>query len=175
MLTVVAEEILGKGTVEDFAKLFGHLQIGFDIDTEPLEFVGLVAGADAQHQAPVRQRVGGCDLGQQPRRVIERQDYHRGAEPDLFGNRGAVGDQHQGRRAEAVIGEMVLGKPGNRIAELVSEPGLLRDLGKYFCCRLFGVARPHEIEDAKFHRPFLCFAASVKRGRDDPRASSSQV
>src|SRR5271155_234890 len=56
---------------------------------------------------------------------------------------------------------MVLGEPGNRIAELVSEPGLLRDLGKNFCCRFFGVARPHQIEDAKFHRPFLCFATSV--------------
>src|SRR5438477_5709805 len=55
---------------------------------------------------------------------------------------------------------MVLGEPGNRIAELVSEPGLLGDLGKNLCCRLFGVARSHQIEDAKFHRPFLCFVAS---------------
>ena len=94
MLTVVAEEILGKRTVEDVAEFFGHLQIGFNVDTEPLEFVGLVTGAHAEHQAPVRQRVGGCDLGQEPRRVIKRQDYHRGAEPDLFCNRGAVGDQH---------------------------------------------------------------------------------
>ena len=54
MLTVVAEEILGKGAVEDVAKLFGHLQIGFNIDAEPLEFVRLVAGADAEHQAAVR-------------------------------------------------------------------------------------------------------------------------
>src|SRR5437660_177064 len=54
MLTVVAEEILGKGTVENVAKLFGRLQVGFDIDTKPLEFMGLVAGADAQHQASVQ-------------------------------------------------------------------------------------------------------------------------
>jgi len=38
---------------------------------------------------------------------------------------------------------------------------LLRDLGKNFICRLFGVPGPHQIEDAKFHRPFLCFAVSV--------------
>jgi hypothetical protein len=175
MLAIVAEEILGKRTVEDFAEFFGHLQIGSDVDAEPLEFVGLVAGADAQHQAPVRQRVCGRDLGQQPRRVIERQDDDRGAEPDLLGDRGTVGDQHQGRRAKAVIGEMMLGEPGNRVAELVREPGLLRDLGKNFCCRLFGVARPHQIEDAKFHRPLLRFAACRERGHDDPRASSSQV
>jgi hypothetical protein len=49
-----------------------HLQIDFDIDAEPLEFVGLVAGADAEHQATVRQRVGGCDLGREPRWVVER-------------------------------------------------------------------------------------------------------
>jgi hypothetical protein len=61
---------------------------------------------------------------------------------------------------------MVLGKPGNRIAELVSEPGLLRDLSKNFCCRLLRVARPHQIEDAKFHCPFLRFAASRERGGD---------
>jgi hypothetical protein len=85
---------VGKGTVEDVAKLFGHLQIGFDIDAEPLEFVRLVAGADAEHQAPIRQRVGGCELSQEPRRVVERQDDDRGAEPDLFGDRGAVRNQH---------------------------------------------------------------------------------
>ena len=140
MLAVVAEEILGKGTVEDVAELLGHLQIGFDIDAEPLEFVGLVAGADAEHQAPVRQRVGGCDFGREPRRVVERQDHDRGAEPDLFGDRGAVRDQHQRRRAQAVIREMVLGEPGDRIAELVGELRLLRDLGKNFRCRLFGIA-----------------------------------
>src|SRR5690242_5106717 len=53
MHTDVAEEIVGKGRVEDVAKLFGHLQIGFDIDAEPLQFVRLVAGADAEHQAPI--------------------------------------------------------------------------------------------------------------------------
>jgi hypothetical protein len=40
MLTVVAEEILGKGMVDDVAKLIRHLQVGFDINAEPLEFVG---------------------------------------------------------------------------------------------------------------------------------------
>ena len=158
MLAVVAEEIVGKGTVEDVAKLFGHLQIGFDIDAEPLEFVGLVAGADTEHQAPVRERVGGRNLGRKPRRVVERQHDDRGAEPDLLGDRGAVRNHHQRRRAEAVIREMVLGEPGDRVAELVGEPRLLRDLGKNFCRRLLGGARPHQIEDAEFHHPLLRFA-----------------
>jgi len=140
VLAVVAEEILRKSTVEDVAELFGHLQVGLDIDAESLEFVGLVARADAQHQAPVRQRIGGRDLGRQPRRVVKRQDDDRGAEPDLFGDRGAVCHQHQRRCAEAVIRKMVLGEPGDRVAELVGEPRLFRDLGENLHRRLFRVA-----------------------------------
>ena len=159
MLAVVAEEILGKGEIEDVAELLGHLEIVFDVDAEPLEFVGLVAGADAEHQPPVRQRVGGRDLGGEPRRVVERQDHDRGAEPDLLRDRGAVRDHHQRRRAQAVIREMVLGEPGDRVAELVGEPRLLGDLGENLRGRLFRVARPHQVEDAEFHRPLLRVAS----------------
>jgi hypothetical protein len=165
VLAVVTEEILGKGAVEDVAELFGHLQIGSDIDAKPLEFVGLVAGADTEHQAPVRQRVGGCDLGREPRRIVEWQDDDRSAEPDSFGDWGAMRDHHQRRRAQAVVGEMMLGEPGDRVAEFVSKPSLLRDLGKDLRCRLFGVARPHQIEDAILHRPLPRFAC-CNRGRD---------
>ena len=49
MLAVVAEKVLREGAVEDFTELFGHLEIGFDVDAKPLEFIGLIAGADAQH------------------------------------------------------------------------------------------------------------------------------
>jgi len=113
---IVAEEILGEGTVEDVAELLGHLEIGVDVDTEALELIGLVAGADAKHQAPVRQRVGGGDLGREPGRVVERQDDDRGAEPDPLGNRGAVRDHHQWRGAQAIVREMVLGEPGDLVA-----------------------------------------------------------
>jgi len=34
---------------------------------------------------------------------------------------------------------MVLGEPGDRVTELVSEPCLLGDLGKNLHCRLCGV------------------------------------
>src|SRR6267378_3149006 len=56
---------------------------------------------------------------------------------------------------------MVLGEPGDRVAELVGQPRLLRDLGKNFRCRLFGVARPHKIENAEFHRPLLRFVLTA--------------
>jgi hypothetical protein len=32
---VITEKVLGKGPVEDVAELFGHLQVGFDVDPEP--------------------------------------------------------------------------------------------------------------------------------------------
>jgi len=35
------------------------------------------------------------------------------------------------------------------------EPGLLGDLREDFRSRLCGIARPHQIEDAEFHRPLL--------------------
>ena len=51
-------------------------------------------------------------------------------------------DDHAAAAAGRGIGEMVLGEPGNRITELVSEPGLLGDLGKNLCCRLSGSRDP---------------------------------
>jgi len=161
VLALVAEEIPGEGAVEDVAELCGHLEIGLDVDAEPLEFVGLVAGADAEHQAPVRQRVGGGDLGREPCRVVERQDHDRGAEPDLLSNRGAVRDHHQRRRAEAIVREMMLGKPSDRITELIGKPSLLGDLAENLRGRLCRIARPHQVEDAEFHRPPLHSALAL--------------
>src|SRR6266550_9018997 len=56
---------------------------------------------------------------------------------------------------------VVLGEPGDRVAELVGQPRLLRDLGKNFRCRFFGVPRPHKIENAEFHRPLLRFVLTA--------------
>ena len=39
VLAVVTEEILREGAVEDATELLCHLQIGFDVDTKPLEFI----------------------------------------------------------------------------------------------------------------------------------------
>jgi hypothetical protein len=41
---------------------------------------------------------------------------------------------------------MVLGKPGDRIAELVSAPGLLGHLGENLRRRLCRIARPHQMK-----------------------------
>jgi hypothetical protein len=94
VLAVVAEKILREGAVEDFTEFFGHLEIGFDIDAEPLEFVGLISGADSEHQSPARQRVGSGNFGRKARRVIERQDNDCSTEPNLLRNRGTMRDEH---------------------------------------------------------------------------------
>src|SRR3954471_8558548 len=69
---------------------------------------------------------------------------------------------------------MVFGEPGDRVTELVGEPRLLRDLGKNLRRWLCGVARPHQIENAEFHRPLLCFACAQRWSRY-PGASSPEL
>src|SRR5260370_37482 len=109
-------------------------------------------------------RVAGRDPGGEPRRVVERQHHDRGAEPDLAGQRGAMRDHHQGRGAQAIIREMMLGEPGGLVAELVGEPGLLGDLGEDLRRRFLGLARPPPIADPEFHDPSSAPPATVPRG-----------
>src|ERR1700682_3955187 len=72
--------------------------------------------------------------------------------------------------------ELVLGEPGDRVAELVGQPRLLRDLGKNFGCRFFGVPRPHKIE-LKMPNSIVRSSACPHRNRDRDNltASSSRV
>jgi hypothetical protein len=62
---------------------------------------------------------------------------------------------HQGRRTQAVVREVVLGEPGDRVAELVGQPRLLGDFAKHLRGRLVRLARPHQIEDTELHRLIL--------------------
>ncbi|ODN66256.1 hypothetical protein A6302_04454 [Methylobrevis pamukkalensis] len=78
-----------------------------------LELVGLVAGADADHRPSAGQLVEQRDLLGNPHRVIERQHDHAGAKPDAAGDAGHVGGDHQRRDADRIVGEMVLGEPGD--------------------------------------------------------------
>src|SRR5258708_39577614 len=70
---------------------------------------------------------------------------------------------------------MVLGEPGDRIAEFVGEAGLLGDLGKHLRCRLVRLARPHQVEDAEFHCPIsvLLVARSVGANNDTGQEAES--
>jgi hypothetical protein len=71
VLAVVAEEISAEGQVENVAELVGHFEVLDDVDAEPLEFVRLIAGADAEHQSAIRQRVGRGNLGGEPSRLYK--------------------------------------------------------------------------------------------------------
>ncbi len=159
VLALVAEEIPAEGQVEDVAELVGHFEILGDVGAEPLEFVGLVPGADAEHQSAIRQCVGRGDFCGEPGRVVQGQDHDRGAEADLFGDRGAMRHHHQWRGTQAVVREMVLGEPGDRVAERVGQPRLLGDFAKYLRGRLVRLARPHQIEDPEVHRLILQFSS----------------
>jgi hypothetical protein len=146
------------------SQLLGHLEILRDVGAEPLELVGLVAGSDAEHQPAVRQCIGRGDLGGEARGVVQRQHHHRSTQPDPTGDRGAVRHHHQGRCTQAVVREVVLGEPGDRIAELVGHPRLLGDLAKHLRGRLVDLPRPHQIEDAELHRLILQSASTIVDG-----------
>src|SRR5437773_2310137 len=56
---------------------------------------------------------------------------------------------------------MVLGEPGDRVAERVGQPRLLGDFAKHLCRRLVRFARPHQIEDPEIHRLILQFSLTA--------------
>src|SRR5439155_389451 len=74
------------------------------------------------------------------------------AEPDPPGDRGAMRHHHQWRRTQAVVREVMLGEPGDRVAELVGHLRLLGDLAEHLRGRLARLARPHQIEYPELHR-----------------------
>jgi hypothetical protein len=55
---------------------------------------------------------------------------------------------------------MVLGEPGDRVAERVGQPRLLGDFAKHLRRRLVRFARPHQIEDPEIHRLILHFRSA---------------
>jgi hypothetical protein len=82
----------------------------------------------------------------------------------------------EGYLAELDINPLMVLPSGQGVKAVdVSEPRLLRDLGENFCCRLFGVARPHQIEDAKLHRLLLRFASSATRSPGSPRRLAAHL
>src|SRR5262249_42348296 len=62
--------------------------------------------------------------------------------------------------------EVVLGEPGDRVAELVGPLRLLGDFTEHLRRRLVALARPHQVEDAEFHVSLL--------GRASYRAASTR-
>jgi hypothetical protein len=70
---------------------------------------------------------------------------------------------------------MVLGEPGDRVAELVGQPCLLGHFAKYLRRRLVRFARPHQVEDPELHRLISTSACCPNRGCDMRRASKART
>jgi hypothetical protein len=82
------------------------------IAAEPLVLHVANAAADARHEATVRELVDHADFLDQPRRMVERQAQHHGAEPNARcapRDRGEEDDRRWGHveRREVVLGDVV--------------------------------------------------------------------
>jgi hypothetical protein len=87
---------------------------------------------------------------------MEWWDQDRGSQPDGFGLCGQVAYQDQGGRTQAVPGEMVLGKPGAVVAQLLGQANLLGGFMYYLTGA--GAFRPRQVrKQTKFH----CIAPRV--------------
>ena len=127
----------------------------FQLLAEALELVGLIAAAHAEHEPAVRQRVDHADLGDQAHGLVERRHHHRGAELDALGLAREPRQHHQRRGAHAVVGEVVLGEPGDLEAVGLGRLHLL-DRVVVELVRL-GARRAvaHQVELAEVHRAVL--------------------
>src|SRR3954470_10166146 len=81
VLAIVGEKITVQREIKDFAELLGHFEVLLEIDTETLEFIGLVTGTDSEHQTTVRKRVGHRNFSGEPSRIVKRQNKNCGTEP----------------------------------------------------------------------------------------------
>ena len=103
-----------------------------EVLAEAFEFVGLIAAADAQHEAGAAgEAVHHADFGEEARRLVERRDHHRRGEADALGFAGAARRHEQRRRADTVIGEVVFGEPCGREPQPVGVFHLLDMLAEH--------------------------------------------
>ncbi len=94
--------------LDDLHRLVEALARLLDRDTEAVELGLAVALADTEIDAAAAQQVERGDLLGDQHRIVPRQTDHRGAEPDVAGARGEIG-QHRHRGGDlALAGEVVL-------------------------------------------------------------------
>ena len=123
------------------------------------EKLRLVAAANAKHQAPMRHGIDHADFGNQAGRVVKRHNHNAGSEFDARSLARQAGQHHQGRWADAVIGKMVLGEPGD--VEAGGLGGFYLGDGAVIDRRggHAAIAIAHQVENADIHGvlPSLCF------------------
>ena len=152
VLAFVRERLAREREVQHVEELLEHFLRVREVLPESLELVGLVTAAEAQHEASIGQAVHHPDLGEHPRRVIERGDDDGGGELDAGGFAGAARRHDEGRGADAVVREVVLGEPGDLEAEPVRLPHLLEVLLEHALRRGPALPVPHQSEIAEVHR-----------------------
>jgi hypothetical protein len=171
VFALVTKGVAAEGELQHLHELE---QLGYGVCerfSEALELIGLVATAHTQHQPPMAQRVHHADFRDQPHRFIERCHHHGRAELDALGLPGQPRQHHQGRRTHAIVGKVVLGKPGDLEAVGL---GCL-DLFDGVVIKLVGLAArcavAHQVELAKVHRrPHLRARAARADARSKARA-----
>ena len=91
------------------------------IDAERLEFLGPVADADAEEEAPARDDVDGRPVLGDAQRVVERKEQ-KGLADSHPRCLGGDGGRHGERGGAVAVGrEVVLGQPHVVVAELLGE------------------------------------------------------
>ena len=149
----IGERLLRERQVEHVEELLEHGPRAGEVLAETFELVGLVAAADAEDEPPAGEAIDHADLGQQPRRLVERRDDDGRGEFYPLGLPGAARRHQQRRRADAVVGEVVLGEPRDLEAEPVGMPDLLHVFVEHPLRRRPAFAVAHEAEIPEMHSP----------------------
>ena len=100
----------------------------FQRNPEPVELVLLISRPHADHGTAVADHVQHADFFQHAQRMVQWRHDHCGAKPDLRRLRCQRDGHRKRRRAQAVVGEMVLGEPGDVEADLLRHFHLLDHL-----------------------------------------------
>ena len=118
-------------------RLLDHVAAAVEILAQPLELVGPVARADAEHDAAVRQDVDEDGVLDDADRVVERQGDDAGAELDAAGLGREIGHVGEAVRHDAVAGgEVMLGDPGRVVAQPLGLDDLVRRAGMHVAVRI---------------------------------------
>src|ERR1700730_16279397 len=116
-LAVIGEHVVGQTAANDIQRLGELLHAASKVDTEKLDLDRRDPAADAKQKAPAAHLVEHADLVDQSERVIERQQVHHRAEPQLPRPLCDRGQEDAGRRRIAewgvvVLGQMIAVEPG---------------------------------------------------------------
>ena len=85
VLAVVGEPFLGPGLDDHVDGFLEPLAAGVDVDADAVEFLLLVAGADAEVEAAVADHIQHGDFLGDEDGVVQGQDDYGGADADVFG------------------------------------------------------------------------------------------